>query len=101
MKKIVCLVLCLLMLLSCVSLLSADEVAESEKYIYRTNTYDFAVTDKDPMFMTDEDFFGTYDRYGNEVTPSKLKYEEFPELAAVEAAAKEEDYDTSKEALYE
>ena len=57
MKKYICLVLSLLVLLSSLPVVYATET-EPEKYIYRTDTYDFDVIDADPMFMSDEAFFG-------------------------------------------
>jgi len=98
MKKIICLVLSLLMISSTTSIALADE---NEKYVYRNNTYDFKLITTDPMFISDEDFFGTFDRQGNEVIPSYFRYDEFPGMAAVKAAAMEGDYDGAKEALYE
>jgi len=52
---------------------------------------------KDPQIegYTDEDFFGVYN--GSEwTTQSLLNYEAFPELSAVEEAAKAGDYETAK-----
>ena len=85
MKKIICLVLSFLVLLSSVTLVNATE-AQAEKYVYRNNTYDFAILDKDPMTITDEEFFGQYDRYGNEIIAPYFKYDEFPEMAKVKEA---------------
>ena len=88
------------MLLSSVTLVNATE-AQAEKYVYRNNTYDFAILDKDPMTITDEEFFGQYDRYGNEIISPYFKYDEFPEMAKVKEAAMEGDYEAAKVELYE
>ena len=104
MKKYLCLLLSFLILTSSVPfvLASDSEIEEVvEKYEYRNNTYQFSVMDKDPMLITDEEFFGKYDRYGNVIIESYFKYEDFPGLAEVEEAAMDGDYEAAKEALYE
>ena len=55
----------------------------------------------DPMDITDEEFFGTWDSVTKMwVSGPYLRYSEFPELAAVEEAAKKGDYATAKVELY-
>ena len=71
MKRIICLVLSLLILLSTTSFVLADE----EKYVYRKSTYDFSLLTTDPMYISDEEFFGTYDKKGREIIPSYFRYD--------------------------
>ena len=87
-------------MLSSVTFVNASEET-TEKYVYRNDTYDFSVMNIDPMNITDEDFFGQYDRYGNVIIEPYFKYDEFPDMAAVKAAAMEGDYETAKAELYE
>lgn len=104
MKRYLCLILSFLILISSVHFVYASEyisVESEEKYVYRNNTYQFSVMDTDPMNISDEEFFGKYDKNGNEVIPSYFKYDEFPEMSNVKAAAMAGDYDAAKEALYE
>ena len=50
---------------------------------------------KDPKHMSDEDFFGVWNG-STWTTESKFKYESYPDLAKVEAAAKLGDYELAK-----
>ncbi len=88
-----------MMLLTTVSF-ATESNEETGKYIYRTNTYDFDLIKKDPMLISDEDFFGVWDENGNVVIESYFDYEKFPGLAEVESAAKKSDYGKAKEELY-
>jgi len=55
---------------------------------------------KDPQHMTDEDFFGVWnDSEDNWDVLGKLDYESYPDLSAVEDAAKSGDYALAKEEL--
>ena len=55
----------------------------------------------DPMDITDEEFFGTWDSVTEMwISGPYFRYSEFPELAAVEEAAKKGDYATAKVELY-
>ena len=56
----------------------------------------------DPMDIADEEFFGIWDEYTNMWSvPPKFRYPEYPDMAAVEAAAKVGDYETAKYELRE
>ena len=55
----------------------------------------------DPQDIPDEEFFGTWDSVTKMwVSGPYFRYSEFPELAAVEEAAKNGDYATAKTELY-
>lgn len=72
---------------------------EEGVYVYRKDTYDFPMG-KDPMNISDEDFFGEWDpEEGIWIRESLLNYEKFPALADVENAAKIGDYEMAKQAL--
>ena len=101
-KKIICITIAFIMLLTSSSfVLASDLESEGEKYVYRNDTYQFSIIEDDPMFITDEEFFGSWDEYGDIILEPYFDYEKFPGLAEVESAAKKGDYETAKEALYE
>jgi len=55
---------------------------------------------KDPMYMSDEAFFGKWDEINLEwIIPPVLRYDDYPELFGVEASAKEGDYKNAKHEL--
>ena len=101
MKKIICLLLTFIMLISSAAFVfAAEETSEGgEKYVYRDDTYDFEMM-SDPMDVTDEEFFGVWDAESQSwSTESWFRYDEFPEMEKVESAVKNGDYDKAKEEL--
>ena len=100
-KRIICLILTFIMIVSSVALVSASDESsgDAEKYVYRDDTYDFEMM-SDPMDVTDEEFFGVWDSATQTwAVESWFKYDEFPEMSKVEAAAKAGDYDLAKDEL--
>ena len=72
---------------------------DNGKYIYRNDTFEFDI-EGDPMHMTDEEFFGQWDNVECRwrIDPY-FKYSDYPEMAEVEEAVKEGDYELAKEEL--
>ncbi len=107
-KKIISLILSLLIIISCLPVVSFAKVSDNAydadgKYIYRNDTYDFPMLG-DPQRLPDEEFFGKWDAE-NEVweIPSYFKYDTdpdaFPEFKPVMEAVKSGDYELAKQEL--
>ncbi|MEE1043437.1 MAG: S-layer homology domain-containing protein [Clostridia bacterium] len=101
MKRIISIILTLVILTSCSSVaFAAGAYDENGKYVYRNNTFQFQLIDEDPQHITDEEFFGVWNKeMGEWDVESCFDYEKFPGLADVEAAVKAGDYVTAKQEL--
>ena len=100
MKRCLCTLLALLMIVSSIpSVFAKDSYDENGRYVYRESTYDYPML-KDPMHISDENFYGKWNSDTNTwEIESLFDYEKFPGLADVEAAVKDGDYDKAKQAL--
>lgn len=104
-KKHIALLLCLAIFMSVAGIVPATAYAKTfnrEQY-YLDAVAEYAqFDDTDPGYITDEEFYGVWDENANDwkdgVKPY-LYYENFPELAAVEAAAKVGNYQKCKEEI--
>ena len=77
---------------------SASNEFDREKY-YQDSINEFSQYDySDQQFVPDEEFFGTWEN-GEWVKGPYFNYASYPDLAAVENAAKEGDYDLCKEEI--
>ena len=104
MKKFISLILSLFIIISCLPVFALDNISENDgKYIYRNNTYDFPMHG-DPQNLSDEEFFGKWDKDNNEwEIPSYFLYDNdpdlFPEFKPVMNAVMTGDYELAKKEL--
>jgi len=114
MKKIISVCLCLLMTLNLFvsvfgeeselkeeSEVNVEEVLLQETPRKRTSTFDYPLWG-DPNYISDEEFFGKWNAAEKKwILKPYWDYSKYPELAAVEAAAKAGDYEAAEKALLE
>lgn len=103
MKKLISVLLLCSMLFTLVpSVALADENQKSELLTYEppTDAFDYYIDDRDPMQITDEEFFGEWNSEINYWTKIPyFDYEKYPAMAAVEEAAMAGDYTRAKDEL--
>ena len=100
-KKFLSLTLVLIMLSSVLYVVPASAATFDREQFYIDSKAQYGDFDfSDPQHISDEEFFGLWNGESWEKEPY-FYYEKYPELAAVEAAAKQHDYDTCKEKIYD
>jgi len=93
--------LCLVCTLIPSAVFAEGEVLDNSHLITydKPGPYDYYI-DEDPMQISDEDFFGVWDKESQKwVSKPYFRYDEFPDMAKVKEAAQDGDYDLAKEEL--
>lgn len=100
-KKAIALLLTTVMTLTAAGIVpvAAEDIQWDRAAYYQESIADYSQFDySDPQHISDEDFFGVWENDSWTKEPY-FRYEDFPEMSAVEEAAKNGDYPTCKEEL--
>lgn len=103
MKKLVSAVLliCLQMTVVPVSAIAAEESDLSELITYeQPKNWDDYYIDSDPMQISDEEFFGVWDKESEKwVSAPYFRYDDYPDMESVKEEVQDGDYDAAKDEL--
>ncbi len=103
MKRLItfALLICLLLTITPISASASQEADLSELVTYdQPDNWDDYVIDSDPMQISDEEFFGVWDKELEKWTSKPyFRYDEFPDMLPVKEAVMEGDYARAKDEL--
>jgi len=102
MKKIISFALLVCMLITLTPVFASDNGADTSELITydAPDNWDDYVIDSDPMQITDEEFFGVWDKNLEKWTSKPyFRYDDFADMIPVKEAVMEGDYDRAKDEL--
>jgi len=101
-KRLITFALLFCMLLTVMPVSASEEEADTSELITydQPDNWDDYVIDSDPMQITDEEFFGVWDKDAEKWTSKPyFRYDDFADMLPVKEAVMEGDYDLAKDAL--